>query len=102
MLLPGTVNYFQDVLLNWALKYQDTRDYRLNAYFDLCQNEILTYYVQLNAAYPGRNFLPATESQAMYDATITAAGKGVGGKALSLLFFVPLTGQRVNRKRFLY
>ena len=58
------------------LEYQDTRDDRVNTYFDLRQNETLTYYVQLNAAYPGRYFLPGTQCQAMYDATITAGGKG--------------------------
>ena len=59
-----------------ALEYQDTRDDRVNSYFDIRQNETLTYYVQLNAAYPGRYFLPATQCQAMYDASVTAAGKG--------------------------
>ena len=59
-----------------ASEYQDTRDDRVYTYFDIRQNETLTYYVQLNAAYPGRYFLPATQCQAMYDATVTAAGKG--------------------------
>ena len=58
------------------LEYQDTRDDRVYSYFDIRQNETLTYYVQLNAAYPGRYFLPATQCQAMYDASVTAAGKG--------------------------
>ena len=59
-----------------ALEYQDIRDDRVNSYFDIRQNETLTYYIQLNAAYPGRYFLPATQCQAMYDASVTAAGKG--------------------------
>ncbi|RYE15607.1 MAG: hypothetical protein EOP51_26710 [Sphingobacteriales bacterium] len=58
------------------LEYQDTRDDRVHSYFDIKQNETLTFYVQLNAAYPGRYFLPATQCQAMYDATVTAAGRG--------------------------
>jgi uncharacterized protein YfaS (alpha-2-macroglobulin family) len=57
-------------------EYQDTRDDRVYTYFDIRQNEALTFYVQLNAAYPGRYFLPATQCQAMYDQSITAAGRG--------------------------
>jgi uncharacterized protein YfaS (alpha-2-macroglobulin family) len=57
-------------------EYQDTRDDRVYTYFDIKQNETLTYYVQLNAAYPGRYFLPATQCQAMYDQVITAGSKG--------------------------
>jgi hypothetical protein len=57
-------------------EYQDTKDDRVYTYFDIYQNQTLTYYIQLNAAYPGRYFLPATQCQAMYDASVTAAGKG--------------------------
>jgi hypothetical protein len=39
--------------------------------------ETLTYYVQLNAAYLGKYFLPGTFCGAMYDNTINA---GVNGK----------------------
>ena len=56
--------------------YQDTRDDRVYSYFDIRQNETLTFYVQLNAAYPGRYFLPASLCQAMYDASVTASNKG--------------------------
>lgn len=59
-----------------ASEYQDIRDDRVYTYFDINQNQTLTYYVQLNAAYPGRYFMPATQCQAMYDASITASGKG--------------------------
>ena len=58
------------------LTYQDTRDDRVYSYFDIRQNETLTFYVQLNAAYPGRYFLPASLCQAMYDASVTASNKG--------------------------
>jgi uncharacterized protein YfaS (alpha-2-macroglobulin family) len=57
-------------------EYQDTRDDRVYTYFDIRQNETLTYYVQLNASYPGRYFLPATHCEAMYDQSITAGSKG--------------------------
>jgi uncharacterized protein YfaS (alpha-2-macroglobulin family) len=59
-----------------ASSYQDIRDDRVYTYFDIRQNETLTYYVQLNAAYPGRYYLPATQCAAMYDQRITASGNG--------------------------
>jgi uncharacterized protein YfaS (alpha-2-macroglobulin family) len=57
--------------------YQDIRDDRLYTYFNINQFETLTYYVQLNASYLGRYFLPGTFTEAMYDNSITA---GVNGK----------------------
>ena len=57
--------------------YMDIRDDRVYHYFDIRQNETLTYYVQLNAAYPGRYFWPGTYCEAMYDNTISG---GVSGK----------------------
>jgi uncharacterized protein YfaS (alpha-2-macroglobulin family) len=57
--------------------YQDIRDDRVYTYFNLNSGETLTYYVQLNASYLGRFFLPGTFCQAMYDNTISA---GVNGK----------------------
>ncbi|MFN8244428.1 MAG: MG2 domain-containing protein [Ferruginibacter sp.] len=57
--------------------YQDIRDDRVYTYFNIAENETLTYYVQLNAAYLGRYFLPGTFCEAMYDNSITA---GVNGK----------------------
>jgi len=57
--------------------YQDIRDDRVYTYFDINQNETLTYYIQLNASYLGRFFLPGTYCEAMYDNSITS---GVNGK----------------------
>jgi alpha-2-macroglobulin len=57
-------------------EYQDVRDDRVYSYFGIRQNETLTYYVQLNASYPGRYFLAATDCRAMYDNTISAATNG--------------------------
>jgi alpha-2-macroglobulin len=57
--------------------YQDIRDDRVYTYFNINANETLTYYVQLNASYLGRYFLPGTFAEAMYDNTISA---GVNGK----------------------
>ena len=56
--------------------YQDVRDDRVYSYFNIRENETLTYYIQLNASYPGKYYLPATMCQAMYDNTITASTAG--------------------------
>lgn len=57
--------------------YQDIRDDRVYTYYNIRENETLTYYVQLNASYLGRYFLPGTFTEAMYDNSITA---GINGK----------------------
>ena len=57
--------------------YQDIRDDRVYTYFNIKENETLTYYVQLNATYLGRYFLPGTYCGAMYDNSINA---GVNGR----------------------
>ncbi len=57
--------------------YQDIRDDRVYTYFNISENETLTYYVQLNASYLGRFFLPGTFAAAMYDNSINA---GVNGR----------------------
>ncbi len=58
-------------------EYMDIRDDRVYHYFDLKQNGTLIYYVQLNAAYPGRYFWPGVYCETMYDHTISG---GVSGK----------------------
>ena len=57
--------------------YQDIRDDRVYTYFNIGPNQTYTYYIQLNASYLGRFFLPGTYCEAMYDNSITA---GVNGK----------------------
>lgn len=57
--------------------YQDIRDDRVYTFFNIAANQTLTYYVQLNASYLGRFFLPGTFAEAMYDNSITA---GVNGR----------------------
>lgn len=57
--------------------YMDIRDDRVYHYFDLRQGETVTYYVQLNAAYPGKYYWPGVYCEAMYDQTISG---GVAGK----------------------
>jgi uncharacterized protein YfaS (alpha-2-macroglobulin family) len=56
--------------------YQDIRDDRVYTYFDIGINQTYIYYVQLNASYLGRFFLPGTYCEAMYDNSITAGGNG--------------------------
>lgn len=56
--------------------YMDIRDDRVYHYFDINQNETLTYYVQLNAAYPGKYYWPGTYCEAMYDHSISAGANG--------------------------
>lgn len=56
--------------------YQDFRDDRVHTFFDLLQNQSVTFTVRLNAAYQGRYYLPATACEAMYDHSITARAPG--------------------------
>ncbi len=57
-------------------EYQDVRDDRVYTYFDIDRSASHTYLVQLNAAYEGRFYLPATNCEAMYDNTINARRQG--------------------------
>ena len=57
-------------------EYQDIRDDRVYTYFDLDKNKSQTYRVQLNAAYPGKYYLPTVSCEAMYDRTIQARVPG--------------------------
>ncbi len=61
---------------NSPSEYQDIRDDRVYTYFGLEANETVTYYIQLNAAYMGKYYLPGTYCTAMYDHTISAGNKG--------------------------
>lgn len=60
-------------------KYQDIRDDRVNSFFDISPQSSQTYRIMVNAAYPGRYYLPAVSCAAMYDNSIYArqAGKWV-------------------------
>ena len=57
-------------------EYQDLRDDRVYTYFDLAPNTQHTYRIQLNAAYAGRYYLPATLCEAMYNNNISARQQG--------------------------
>ena len=56
--------------------YQDIRDDRVYTYFNLKINETVTYYIQLNASYLGKYFLPGVYCSAMYDNSIRAGVRG--------------------------
>ncbi|RFM25699.1 alpha-2-macroglobulin family protein [Deminuibacter soli] len=62
--------------------YMDIRDDRVYQYFNIKAGETLTYYVQLNAAYPGKFFWPGVYCEAMYDHTISG---GVSGRWVEVL-----------------
>jgi uncharacterized protein YfaS (alpha-2-macroglobulin family) len=55
-------------------EYQDIRDDRVYTFFDLRTTS--TFRVMLNAAYPGRYYLPAVQCSAMYDYSIMARQAG--------------------------
>ncbi|MEO7446204.1 MAG: MG2 domain-containing protein, partial [Ferruginibacter sp.] len=57
--------------------YRDVRDDRVYTYFDIEEKKEKIYYVQLNATYPGKYFMPANACSAMYDNRISAS---TGGK----------------------
>ncbi len=58
------------------VSYQDVRDDRVLTYFDLKDGVEQKYLIRLNAAYPGRYFLPATACEAMYDNRVSASTAG--------------------------
>ncbi|MCL2434763.1 MAG: MG2 domain-containing protein [Lentimicrobiaceae bacterium] len=59
-----------------GITYQDIRDDRVLSYFDLPPGQSKTVIVRVQAAYPGRFFMPAVACQAMYDHTVYARTKG--------------------------
>ncbi len=56
--------------------YQDIRDDRIYSYFDLDLNDEREFKVLVNAAFPGRYYLPAIAIEEMYDATVGASLTG--------------------------
>jgi len=56
--------------------YRDIRDDRVNTYFGIDEEQTVTYYVMLNAAYTGRFYMPAAYCEAMYNSSINALQKG--------------------------
>jgi len=52
--------------------YLDIRDDRVNIFFGLNYKNAKTFYVLLNASYPGKYFLSPVSCKAMYDNTVHA------------------------------
>ncbi len=57
-------------------RYMDIRDDRVYSYFDLNKNQTKTFRILLNAAYPGKFYLPSVYCEAMYDHSIHAQKGG--------------------------
>lgn len=57
-------------------EYQNIRDDRVYTFFGLSRQKSETFYIQLNAAYQGRFYLPAVKCAAMYKADIEARSAG--------------------------
>lgn len=73
------VNDNESIIASSPYTYRDIRDDRVFTYFNLRENETVTYKVLLNAAYIGRYYLSAVQCEAMYNNNISAteAGKWV-------------------------
>lgn len=56
--------------------YQDIKDDKVLTYFDLHNTETKTFNITLNAAYEGKYYLPALNTEAMYDNSVYARNKG--------------------------
>ncbi len=56
--------------------YQDIKDDKVFTYFDLRNTEAKTFNITLNAAYEGKYYLPAVNTEAMYDNSVFARNKG--------------------------
>jgi hypothetical protein len=73
------LNDNESALASAAYTYRDVRDDRVFTYFNIRENETLTYKVLLNASYLGKYYLSAVQCEAMYNNNISAtqAGKWV-------------------------
>ncbi|WP_316811868.1 MG2 domain-containing protein [Pedobacter heparinus] len=73
------LNDNESILAASPYTYRDIRDDRVFTYFNLRENETVTYKVLLNASYIGRYYLSAVQCEAMYNNSISAteAGKWV-------------------------
>lgn len=56
--------------------YQDIKDDKVLTYFDLRNTETKTFNITLNSAYEGKYYLPAVNTEAMYDNSVFARNKG--------------------------
>jgi uncharacterized protein YfaS (alpha-2-macroglobulin family) len=66
----------ESVLASSPYTYRDIRDDRVFTYFNLRENESVTYKVLLNASYIGKYYLSAVQCEAMYNNNISATEAG--------------------------
>jgi uncharacterized protein YfaS (alpha-2-macroglobulin family) len=70
------LNDNESILASAPYSYRDIKDDRVFTYFNIRENETLTYKVLLNAAYVGKYYLSAVQCEAMYNNNISAAKAG--------------------------
>lgn len=70
------LNADEDQRLESDITYQDTRDDRVNSYFDLSSGQSKTVTISVTAAYAGSFYLPAILAEPMYDASFYARSQG--------------------------
>lgn len=59
-----------------SVNFEEIKDDRVNLFYDLASNKEKTFKVFLNASYVGKYFLPAVQTEAMYDHEIRARKSG--------------------------
>lgn len=70
------LNDNESILASSPYTYRDIRDDRVFTYFNIRENETLTYKVLLNASYLGKYYLSAVQCEAMYNNNISATVPG--------------------------
>lgn len=70
------VNDNESIIASSPYTYRDIRDDRVFTYFNLRENETVTYKVLLNASYIGKYYLSAVQCEAMYNNNISATQAG--------------------------
>lgn len=70
------VNDNESIIASSPYTYRDIRDDRVFTYFNLRENETVSYKVLLNASYIGKYYLSAIQCEAMYNNTISATANG--------------------------
>lgn len=70
------INDNESMVASSPYTYRDIRDDRVFTYFNLRENETVTYKVLLNASYIGRYYLSAVQCEAMYNNNISATEEG--------------------------
>jgi uncharacterized protein YfaS (alpha-2-macroglobulin family) len=70
------LNDNESMLASAPYTYRDIKDDRVYTYFNIRENETLTYKILLNASYLGKYYLSAVQCEAMYNNNISATKPG--------------------------